>query len=84
MKSLAKSPNSSLHMICVSTAGPPTNEIQLFPISLRCDQLCTLTDESVQQSYRRGNLYQPLKPNGIGLHIIRNPPPSAPPLIGQL
>jgi hypothetical protein len=38
-------------------------------------------NETVRQRYRRWNLYRALKPNGIGLHIFRNSPPSAPPRI---
>jgi hypothetical protein len=50
-------------------------------MSLRFDHLCASNTESVRQRYRRRNLYRPLKLNGIGLHIFRNPLPPAPPHI---
>jgi hypothetical protein len=81
MKSWVKSPNLRLHMICGSTSGRPTDVIQPFPMSLRFDHLCASKHESVRQRDRRRNLYRPLKPNGIGLHISRNPPLLAPPRI---
>jgi hypothetical protein len=68
-------------MTCESTSGYPTDVIQPFPMSLRFDHLCTLNNESVQQRYPHRNLYRPLRPNGIGLHIIRNPSPLVRPLI---
>jgi hypothetical protein len=84
MKSLAKSPNSRVHMICGSTSEPPTEVIQPCPISLCYDHFCRSNNESVRQRCRLRNLNSPLKPNGIGLHIFRNPhPPALPGMVNS-